>query len=54
MLEAPEATVGAEIVVTPRTQPLDGPYFAASVPFGWRIDWTTPGGGSQTTLLLGG
>jgi hypothetical protein len=54
VVEAPEATVGAEIVLTPRAMPLDMPYVAASVPFGWRIDWTTPGGGSQTTLLLGG
>jgi hypothetical protein len=29
-----------------------GPYRATSTPLGWRIDWITPGGGLQTTLLL--
>lgn len=31
-----------------------GPYRAMMTPFGWRIDWLTPGGGLQTTLLLTG
>jgi hypothetical protein len=30
----------------------DGPFRAARTPFGWRIDWMTPGGGVQTTLLI--
>ncbi len=29
-----------------------GPYRAAPMGGGWRIDWITPGGGLQTTLLL--
>ncbi|MDB5432768.1 MAG: hypothetical protein JWP35_3884 [Caulobacter sp.] len=29
-----------------------GGYSGARSPQGWRIDWTTPGGGAQTTLLL--
>lgn len=32
---------------------MGGPYRAISTPAGWRIDWVTPGGGLQTTLLLG-
>ena len=34
-------------------QPLSGwPYRATLTPGAWRIDWMTPGGGLQTTLLL--
>jgi hypothetical protein len=29
-----------------------GPYRATATPVGWRIDWITPGGGQQTTLLM--
>ncbi len=29
-----------------------GPYRSDRTPSGWRIDWMTPGGGLQTTLLL--
>jgi len=29
------------------------PFVASRVGGGWRIDWLTPGGGEQTTLLLG-
>jgi hypothetical protein len=29
------------------------PYAAARLGQGWRIDWRTPGGGVQTTLILG-
>jgi hypothetical protein len=40
----------------PRLAPAEaltgGPYRATSTPDGWRIDWITPGGGLQTTLLL--
>jgi hypothetical protein len=35
-------------------RPLAGTLFAAAPQGGgWRIDWVTPGGGEQTTLLLG-
>jgi hypothetical protein len=34
-------------------EPLSGgPYRATLTPGAWRIDWMTPGGGLQTTLLL--
>lgn len=29
-----------------------GPYAGARTSFGWRVDWMTPGGGEQTTLLF--
>ena len=29
-----------------------GPYAGARTDFGWRVDWMTPGGGEQTTLLF--
>ncbi len=43
-------------VVQPRltvASPLVGsPYRATATSVGWRIDWITPGGGQQTTLLM--
>jgi hypothetical protein len=50
----PQGTAGAEVVLSPPTPPKGAPYQAQSQPFGWRVDWTTPGGGAQTTLLLVG
>lgn len=42
-------------VVTSPPQPLvTGPVRAERAPHGWRVDWMTPGGGVQTTLLIGG
>jgi hypothetical protein len=32
--------------------PLRGPFAAAPIAGGWRVDWTTPGGGEQTTLVF--
>ena len=29
-----------------------GPYAGERTDFGWRVDWMTPGGGEQTTLLF--
>lgn len=29
-----------------------GPYAGAKTDFGWRVEWMTPGGGEQTTLLF--
>jgi hypothetical protein len=29
-----------------------GPYAGVRTDFGWRVDWMTPGGGEQTTLLF--
>jgi hypothetical protein len=34
--------------------PAAGAYVAVRAGDGWRIDWTPPGGGSQTTFLFGG
>lgn len=42
-------------VVTSPPQPLvSGPVRSERTPQGWRVDWMTPGGGVQTTLLIGG
>ncbi|MGZ3364592.1 MAG: hypothetical protein ACXWKY_07755 [Caulobacteraceae bacterium] len=50
----PQATVQAVIVATPPAPSKDAPYQARQDTFGWRIDWVTPGGGAQTTLLPAG
>jgi hypothetical protein len=50
----PQGAAEAEVAITPPAAPKDAPYTAAAEPFGWRVDWITPGGGPQTTLLLGG
>ena len=50
----PQGMAEVEVVVTPPAPPKDGPYRAQVETFGWRVDWITPGGGAQTTLLLGG
>ncbi len=43
----------ANVDVAAPTPPSDGPYQAVVEPAGWRLDWLTPGGGPQTTLLIG-
>jgi hypothetical protein len=45
---------GEQTVVVPigAADPLDGPFRAARVGSGWRIDWITPGGGVQSTVIL--
>ncbi len=43
----------AVVRLVPPAPVLRGPYRATATPAGWRIDWMTPGGGLQTTLLLG-
>jgi hypothetical protein len=50
----PQAMAEAEVAVTPPAPPKDAPYQAQVDPFGWRVDWVTPGGGAQTTLLPAG
>jgi hypothetical protein len=52
--QTPQAAAQAEVVVTPPAPPKNAPYQAQAERFGWRIDWITPGGGAQTTLLLAG
>jgi hypothetical protein len=46
-----KAAVSARITVGPITPPADGPYRITATGDGWRVDWITPGGGPQTTLL---
>lgn len=43
--------VSVQVAVGPITPPADTPYRIAAVDGGWRVDWITPGGGPQTTLL---
>lgn len=40
--------------VSPPLPPTDGPVRSTLTTTGWRVDWMTPGGGLQTTQLLGG
>jgi hypothetical protein len=49
---AGDRRAGASPRLTPPVPLAGGPYRATSTPNAWRIDWLTPGGGLQTTLLL--
>jgi len=40
------------VVVSPAGSLVDGPVRAQRVATGWRVDWMTPGGGVQTTLII--
>jgi len=40
------------VTLTPPAPLTLGHYRAAREKDGWRIDWMTPGGGAQATLLL--
>jgi hypothetical protein len=42
----------ASVMLTPPAPLTTGPYRADREADGWRIDWLTPGGGAQATLLL--
>lgn len=42
------------IMVSPAAPLVDGPVRAQRADGGWRVDWMTPGGGVQTTLLTQG
>lgn len=42
------------IVTSPPEPLVSGPVRSERTPQGWRVDWMTPGGGVQTTLLIGG
>ena len=44
--------VGMSANVTAAAPLINEPFRANRVTEGWRIDWITPGGGAQTTLLL--
>jgi hypothetical protein len=45
------ASAAFKVTAGPITPPTDGPYRVAAIDGGWRVDWITPGGGPQTTLL---
>lgn len=42
------------IAITPAAPLSYGPVRSERTAQGWRVDWMTPGGGVQTTLLIGG
>lgn len=44
--------LGAEVDATPAPPPETGAFRAARTAHGLRVDWLTPGGGLQSTLLL--
>jgi len=44
--------LSAEVDATPAAAPEEGAIRAARTPYGLRVDWLTPGGGLQSTLLL--
>jgi hypothetical protein len=50
----PQGMSEAEVAITPPVSPRNAPFQAQAVSSGWRVDWITPGGGAQTTLLLAG
>ena len=41
------------VAISPAAPLVDGPVHADRTPAGWRVDWLTPGGGVQTTYLIG-
>ncbi len=43
---------GVEASMSPPAPTSGGPFGAGRIPGGWRIDWLTPGGGMQSTLLF--
>jgi hypothetical protein len=46
-------TAQVAVSVSPPPRSFSGlPYQGARVDVGWRIDWLTPGGGTQTTLVV--
>jgi hypothetical protein len=53
-LEVVEAgrRASASVTLTPPARLSGVPYQSERTPSGWRIDWITPGGGLQTTLLI--
>jgi hypothetical protein len=42
----------ALVTIAPAAPLSGGPFRAEAAPGGWRIDWLTPGGGVQSTLLF--
>jgi len=52
--QTPKDQAEAQVTLTPPAPPKGGAYQAQAESYGWRVDWITPGGGAQTTLLLAG
>jgi hypothetical protein len=52
--QTPQATAESVIAVDPPALARGAPFQAQAQPSGWRVDWITPGGGVQTTLLPAG
>lgn len=52
-LASPSGEVEVHAAINPPTALGSSLFAAAPAAGGWRIDWLTPGGGEQTTLLLG-
>jgi hypothetical protein len=52
-LAGAEASVEFHAVLSPPAPLAASPFVATPVGGGWRIDWLTPGGGEQTTVILG-
>jgi hypothetical protein len=46
------AEVSVQIDATPSTPADDAPYAVRPVAGGWRVDWSTPGGGSQSSVIF--
>lgn len=46
-----KAEVSTSVTLGPITPPAQAPYRVTALGDGWRVDWITPGGGPQTTLL---
>lgn len=51
---SPTGSAATQVRVAPAKAFFDVPYRAAREGSGWRIDWITPGGGAQSTVLLTG
>ena len=51
-LTGSDAEIAAGAVIGQPAQLSASPFYAAHSGAGWRIDWLTPGGGEQTTLIL--
>jgi hypothetical protein len=51
-VEAGDQSASVKFTVEP-PRPISGlPYRGERTPQGWRVDWLTPGGGEQTTLIF--
>ena len=52
-LAGADTEVEARAAIGPPVRLTSAPFFATRSGAGWRVDWLTPGGGEQTTLILG-